>query len=119
MTRIVLDTNVFISGIFWSGPPAKILSAWESGFIKLVYSSDILAEYIRVSELLNKKYSKVNVSPFLNLVTIHGELIKPVSLQEQVSCDIDDDKFIAAALAATCCIVSGDNDLLNINGYGG
>lgn len=28
MIRIVLDTNVFMSGIFWSGPPSQILRAW-------------------------------------------------------------------------------------------
>jgi predicted nucleic acid-binding protein len=27
--RVVLDTNVLMSGIFWSGPPARILEAWS------------------------------------------------------------------------------------------
>jgi len=26
--KVVLDTNVVISGIFFSGPPARILAAW-------------------------------------------------------------------------------------------
>ena len=29
--RVVLYTNVLISGIFFSGPPAKILSHWRKG----------------------------------------------------------------------------------------
>ena len=119
MIKIVLDTNVFISGIFWSGPPAKILSAWEQGMIKVVYSRDVLDEYIRVANILNKKYPEVDIAPFINLVTIYGQLIKAVELKEQVSCDPDDDKFVAAALTANCPIISGDSDLLDIDGYAG
>jgi predicted nucleic acid-binding protein len=26
--RVVLDTNVFISGVFFGGPPHQILKAW-------------------------------------------------------------------------------------------
>lgn len=29
MIKIVLDTNVLMSGIFWSGPPSQILLAWQ------------------------------------------------------------------------------------------
>ncbi len=33
--KIVLDTNVLVSGIFFSGPPYRILKAWqESKIIK-------------------------------------------------------------------------------------
>ena len=35
--RIVLDTNVFVSGIFFSGPPHRILRAWRDGRVKMVY----------------------------------------------------------------------------------
>jgi len=34
--RIVLDTNVFISGIFFSGPPHRILQGWRDGRVHLV-----------------------------------------------------------------------------------
>ena len=118
--KIVLDTNVFVSGIFWSGPPYKILDAWQSGKVTIISSAEILDEYIRVAELLAKKYSGVNVKPFIDLVTIHGDLYEPVKLSESVSCDPDDDKFIACALSAKCkTIVSGDSDLLDISGYSG
>jgi predicted nucleic acid-binding protein len=29
--KIVLDTNVLVTGIFFSGPPADILRAWSRG----------------------------------------------------------------------------------------
>jgi len=37
--RIVLDTNVFVSGIFFSGPPHRILRVWRDGSVKSVYSA--------------------------------------------------------------------------------
>ena len=48
--RVVLDTNVLVSGIFFSGPPAKILAAWADGRFEMVASVEILAEYRRVGE---------------------------------------------------------------------
>lgn len=43
--KLVVDTNVYISGIFFLGPPHTILNAWHRGTIKLVFSPEILVEY--------------------------------------------------------------------------
>jgi len=48
--KIIVDTNVFISGVFFSGPPYQILKAWCDGKIQLVISQEILEEYHRVGE---------------------------------------------------------------------
>ena len=45
--NIVLDTNVFVAGVFFSGPPATILAAWRNGRIALVVSPSIVDEYRR------------------------------------------------------------------------
>ena len=45
MIKFILDTNVFVSGIFWSGPPYKILEAWQTKKLKLIISQDILDEH--------------------------------------------------------------------------
>ena len=117
MIRLVLDTNVFMSGIFWSGAPEKILDAWHASKVKLIVSPEILNEYMNVANRLSKKYAGVDVAPLIELVTIYSELVSPEKLQEPVSRDSDDDKFIATALAAKCkLIVSGDKDLLTVAG---
>lgn len=54
--RVVLDTNVLVSGIFYSGPPAAILQAWKAGKISLVTSQAILSEYKRVLEELSVQF---------------------------------------------------------------
>ena len=118
MIKLILDTNVFISGIFWSGTPAKILNAWYEKKIKIVCSLEILDEYSRVSDILSKKYPSVDMEPFINMMIRDAELFTPIKLKTPVSRDPDDDKFIAVALAANChLIVSGDNDLLSVTGY--
>jgi len=40
--RVVLDTNVLMSGIFFARPPATILAAWAEGELELLASVDIL-----------------------------------------------------------------------------
>lgn len=120
MIRVIIDTNVLMSGIFWSGAPAKILDAWQQKKLKLVISPDILDEYTRVGHILAKKYSGVDIGPIIDLITIHSELFLPQPLPAPVSRDRDDDKFISLTIAAHCkIIVSGDKDLLDINQYGG
>jgi hypothetical protein len=32
----VLDTNVFISGVFFTGPPYQILEAWRDGNVEII-----------------------------------------------------------------------------------
>lgn len=52
--KIVLDTNVFVSGIFWSGPPSRILEAWQKKTVSFVVTPEILDEYLRATDILSK-----------------------------------------------------------------
>lgn len=118
--KIVLDTNVFLSGIFFSGPPYLILKAWDDGALDLVYSPEILDEYHRVGLELSTKYQTIDIEPFLALVVHRGLMVEPGELREQICQDADDDKFIACALAGGCdIIVSGDKHLLRVAGVRG
>jgi len=98
--RAVIDTNVFVSGIFWKGPPHQILVAWQAGHFKLVLSSSILEEYRRVLAELAAKYPGVQYERLLELVELHAEIASPIAFARPVCTDPDDDKFLAAAIAA-------------------
>jgi putative PIN family toxin of toxin-antitoxin system len=116
--RIVLDTNVLISGIYFSGPPGRILAAWRSGTLQLAVSIEILEEYLNVAERLASRYSGVEYEGILGLIIQNAQLVQGADLPEPVSEDPDDDKFLACALASnTRIIVSGDSDLLKVSGY--
>ena len=118
--RIVLDTNVLVSGIFFGGPPGEILHAWRSGEVQFVLSPEILEEYQRVGEELASRYQSVDLKPLLDLLMVHAEIVLGVPLPEPVCDDPEDDKFVACALTAgASCIVSGDKHLLKVSGYRG
>jgi putative PIN family toxin of toxin-antitoxin system len=116
--KVILDTNVFISGVFFSGPPHQILNAWRDGVIKLVISQDILSEYRRVGEAFSEEFTSIDLRPILDLVTIEAELYVAEDLLEPLCNDPDDDKFVACAIASgSRIIISGDKHLLKVSGY--
>ena len=116
--RIILDTNVFISGIFFSGPPSQILKAWKNQNLQIVLSKQILDEYQRVADELSSKYSQIDITPIIELITIHGEFIDIKGIDISICEDPDDDKFIECAIAGKCnIIVTGDIHLLKLKEY--
>jgi putative PIN family toxin of toxin-antitoxin system len=118
--KIVLDTNVFISGIFFSGPPSQILQAWKNKKLRIILSQDIIDEYHRVVESLSSKYPTIDIFQIIELVTVHGQFVDTAGLDITICEDPDDNKFIECAIAGdTKIIVSGDKHLLKITGYQG
>jgi putative PIN family toxin of toxin-antitoxin system len=116
--KIVLDTNVFISGIFFGGPPAQILQSWRQSKVKIFLTEQILMEYQRVAEELSSRYPSVNIEPIIELFTIFGEFVETKGILETICEDSDDNKFIECAIASQSkLIVSGDKHLLKISGY--
>ena len=73
--RIVLDTNVFVSGVFFGGPPGKILEAWRDARVRPVLSAEIFEEYRRDGVELNARYGGVDLEPFLALFGVHAEFV--------------------------------------------
>ncbi len=82
--RIVLDTNVFISGVFFSGLPYTILQVWRDDELKLIFSPEIFQEYQRVSEELSTQFPQIDLSEILDLVLTKGEMIHAGILPEPV-----------------------------------
>lgn len=120
MIRVVVDTNVFVSGIFWKGPPYQVLEIWSQGKFKLLVSSAILIEYERVMNELTKKAKVKNYDRILELVQLNAEIVNPVVFPRPVCRDQDDDKFLEAAKGGSAqYIVTGDDDLLVLHPYQG
>lgn len=92
--KIILDTNVIVSGIFFSGPPYEILKAWRNGKFIIVVSQEILLEYQRIAEKLNQKFPMINIQPMIDLLTVKADLVIGPELPIQICKDPGDDKFI-------------------------
>ena len=109
--KVVVDTNVLVSGIFFGGVPRRIVDAWAAGQLQMVLSAEILAKYRRVGADLAARYPEraVALVPVLALVAMHATVVHAAPLPAPVSADAADDMFLAAAVAsATTMIVSGD-----------
>lgn len=118
--KAVIDTNVFVSGIFWKGSPHQVLLAWQKGYFRPVVSPPVLEEYRRVLTELASRHIGVRYEPILELVELHAEVVSPVTFVRPVCSDHDDDKFLEAALASGAgYVVSGDKALLTVDGHHG
>ncbi len=115
--RIVVDTNVLISGVFFGGIPQKILRASVEGRIRACASMEILNEYQEIiREMVCRKQGSIDVS-ILNPLIQSMEIVEPTSKIE-ICRDPDDNKFINCARDAQAMfIVSGDKDLLVIQEF--
>jgi putative PIN family toxin of toxin-antitoxin system len=118
--RIVLDTNVFISGIFFTGPPYQILKAWRDGRVQLLISPSILDEYQRIGAELALKFRDVDLKAFLDLLTVQAEIVLAPTLPPVIHDDPSDDKFLELAVAGKASyIISGDKHLLTLSEFQG
>ena len=118
MIKIVLDTNIFISGILFGGNPRTILNLIIEGKFKLFVSDDILNE---LKEVLNRKkfnFPTENIHHILNEIELISELITPSQHYEVVDRDPDDNIIIDCAVASGAdFIITGDKDLLEIGSF--
>ncbi|MCM1100210.1 MAG: putative toxin-antitoxin system toxin component, PIN family [Clostridium sp.] len=115
--KIVIDTNVLISGMFFGGFPEKILSAVVGQKITACATAEIINEYEEVvQEMVSRKQGHINrtiLSPLIKAM----EIIEPVT-QVEICRDPDDNKFLeCAADSHALYIVSGDKDLLIIGQF--
>ena len=116
--KVVIDTNVFVSGIFFAGPPSRILKAWSDNQIQIAISEQIIEEYKRVVDVLAGKYEHINIDPVLELLLIEAELVPSHCFKEAICEDPDDDKFLACAVTSKSeYIISGDKHLLKMGKY--
>jgi len=117
--RVVLDTNVLVSGLLFGGSPGKLLDLWKTGAIRLMMSRLMLDEFLRVLAYPKFRLSEeeihyllyVEVLPHVEMVEVHpGPVLIPT--------DPSDDMFLHCAVAAGVkYIISGDRHLIQLKSY--
>ena len=122
--RAVIDTNVLLSGLLWHGQPHALLEHVRAGTLAMLSSPALLAELsdvigrVKFDAILVR--SKTTRERALSKVRQLAEVIEPPPLAQPVCRDPDDDEVLALALAAKVdLIVSGDDDLLVLQVFGG
>ena len=117
--RVVIDTNVVMSGIFFKGNPNQVLAAFDENRFEAFANKGIIDEYEEVAERLKKKLKRTPNENMFQTFTTRLNIIEGES-DIKVCRDPDDNKFIECAVdSKSLYIVSGDKDLLSIEEYDG
>lgn len=113
--RIIIDTNVLVSGIFWPGNPHRILELWTEGKFNLLVSNAILEEYTRVINELSQEQRQPTLGDKWITFIAQNALVMEAPRFSQECRDPDDNKFIDCAIAGQASfLISGDKDLLDL-----
>ncbi len=115
--KIVIDTNVVASAIFFGGRPRQLLEELFLKNIEAVASPEILTEYKETFEELRSRYPDKPVQIPMTQIAASCKVVTPTQ-NFHVCRDPDDDKFIDCAVEGKCIyIVSGDKDLLSLEHF--
>ena len=118
--KAVLDTNVFISSIFWKGNSNKVIANWKEGKFTLVTSLEAVSEIIKVLKDFKIKLSDEMIKEWVDLVIRNSIIVEPKEKIEAVKDDQKDNIFIETAVAGNVdYIVSQDKHLLKLKEFRG
>ena len=108
MMRVVLDTNVLISGLLSeTGPPGQIVSLMLHGELQPVVSATILAEYPDVLARPKFGFKPSERNLLLGVIEKFGLIVEPMPWPMHLP-DADDEQYLAAAEAAAAPLVTGN-----------
>ena len=121
--KVIIDTNVAVSGLLWGGPPNRIMR-WIRDRLLTAYGCEKTAE--ELNKTLNyvkfsKRFKELNLTPeevfayFMNL--IHYVPV-PKNIPGIIKKDPFDNIFLALAVQNNVSlIISGDDHLLSKKEY--
>jgi putative PIN family toxin of toxin-antitoxin system len=117
--KVVIDTNIYISAIFWGGKPRKIVDLGREKKILVFTSIEIEDE---ISDKLKSKF-KLQENEINHILLDFSFFTMPVKITKHIKAvpdDPDDNKFIECAVKSNAdYIVSGDEHLLKLKEYAG
>ena len=118
--KVVLDTNIFISGIFWKGSSNSIITNWKEGKFTLVTSLEAVSEIIKVLKDFKIRLSDDMIKEWIDLIRRNSIIVEPKEKIEAVKDDPKDSIFIETAVAGNVdYIISQDNHLLKLKEFRG
>lgn len=117
MIKAVFDTNIFLSALFWKGPPNELLEkAVEKRFV--LCSSPQILEEVRKKLGERFKYPFEETDAFMQFLFNLSEIVYPQLALQAVKEDPSDNKIIECAVQCGAnYIVSGDRHLLEMKRF--
>lgn len=123
--KVIIDTNVAISGLLWGGAPNQILKLCRKGLVRILECDETLDEVKRVLQY-PRFYDRLSAlgttapqvfAYFVNLATYVSSL---ETLPDVIKQDPFDNTFLGLASEnSASLIVSGDRHLIELESYKG
>ena len=118
--RVVLDTNVLLSGIAYpASVPGKLIGAWKHGALEVVLSAFILDELRRVLPKLAHRHglSAAEIEDLVDILSIQAEVVEPAPGADPALTDRNDRPVLGTLIAAleqshADALITGDKALL-------
>ena len=120
MLRVVIDTNVFVSGLLNSPSCRKVIELLKDPEISLIVSPPILNELTGV--ISRPKFKKIitteNIEKLIETIRAQAILVKPVKRLNTIKEDPADNRFLEASIEGKAdFIISGDQHLLGLKSH--
>lgn len=117
--RVVVDTNVWISGLLWKGLPWCVLRLAEAKEIEIWVTPSMLIELENVLRHARLQQRRLELGletvEMVAYATALVSLIEVVRIEPVIAVDPDDDVFVSCAMAAGArYLISGDKHLLDL-----
>lgn len=113
--KVIIDTNIWISGLFWGGIPFQVLEKFYRRLVIVSFSKETFSEWNDKIVILAQFTGKMEL--YLKdkrLIEKNSLFIFPKEKVE-ICRDPKDNKFLEAAIAAEAdFLISGDKDLLSL-----
>lgn len=118
--RVVLDTNVLLSGIAYpASVPGRLIGAWKHGALEVVLSAFILDELRRVLPKLAHRHglSAAEIDDLVDSLSIQAEVIEATPIHDPALMDFNDQPVLGTLIAAlghshANALITGDRALL-------
>lgn len=113
--RVVLDTNVLVSGLAYPGSvPGRIVNLWRQGGLDVALSRYILDELTRVLPRLSRvRLTLDEIRDLVDSLMFLADVVEPVGSPDPDLRDAADQPVLATLIAAEArYLVTGDKDLL-------
>jgi putative PIN family toxin of toxin-antitoxin system len=118
--RVVIDTNVIVSGLLFSGVPGQLIALWQSQVITPCIAKEILDEYLRVFSYPRFELTETEIQylvykqilPYFEVSQLPA--YRPIVIPQ----DPSDDLFLYCAHASGApFVISGDRHLLALTSW--
>ena len=120
--KVVLDTNILVSGTFWTGDSFKILKKIDNKEIELILSQELIEEYNEViysDEIIEKAKNKdLTLNSIVQKIISNAIIVEPKKNFDIIKEDSDDNRILECAVEwHVDYIITQDNHLLKLKEF--